>query len=70
MKAKNIEASVYDMGNGELKVWGVSFIIPGRLYRGADGKIPESARNKILKQIKKALSEVELTDDEVHSTND
>jgi hypothetical protein len=66
MKVKNIEGSVYDKGNGELQVWGVTFTIPGQLYRGPDGKIPESARNKIIKQVKKALAELEFSDEEVN----
>ena len=70
MKLKNIDASVYDKGNGELQIWGVTFTIPGRLHRGADGRIPESARNKIIKQIKKALSEVDFPHEEIHATND
>jgi hypothetical protein len=70
MKVRNIEGSVYDKGNGELQLWGISFIIPGQLYRDADGKIPESARNKVVKQIKKALAELEFPNEEVYSTDD
>lgn len=70
MKLRNIEASVYDKGGGELQVWGVSFTIPGTLYRDANGRIPESARNKIIKKIKKALAEIEITDEEVNSNHD
>lgn len=70
MKAKNIEGSVYDTGHGELQVWGVNFTISGSLYRDASGRIPESARNRIMKRIKKILSEVEFSDEEINSSND
>lgn len=62
MKAKNVEASVYDNGNNELCVWGVSFTLPGTLYRGPDGRIPDSARTKIVKRIKKILESVDFSD--------
>ena len=69
-KPQNIFASVYDNMDGTLQFWGISFTIPGHLYHGADGKIPESARNKVIKQIKKALAELEFHNEEVNSTND
>lgn len=62
MKAQNVEASVYDKGNGELQIWGVTFTLPGTLYRGPDGKIPESDRNKITKRIKRILESVDFSD--------
>lgn len=62
MKAQNIEASVYDKGNGELQIWGVTFTLPGTLYRDADGKIPESARNKITKRIQRILESIDFSD--------
>lgn len=64
MKLKNVEASVYDKGGGELQVWGVSFTIPGTLYRDANGKIPDSARLRIAKQIKRILEQVEFPHEE------
>jgi hypothetical protein len=70
MKPRNVEASVYDTGNGELQVWGVSFTIPGHLHKDASGRIAESDRNRIIKQIKKALAELDFPNEEVHSTND
>jgi len=61
MKPRNVDASVYENG-GELQVWGVTFTLPGKLYRGADGKIPESARKKIIKRIVKVLESVDFSD--------
>lgn len=66
MKAKNIEVAVYDKGDNQLQIWGVGFTLPGTLYRDANGKIPESARNRIIKLIKKTLEQVEFLDEDVH----
>ena len=62
MKAKNVEASVYDKGNNEIEVWGVSFTLPGKLYRDTNGKIPDSARNKITRRIKRILESIDFSD--------
>jgi hypothetical protein len=60
MKARNVSVSVID-GGEELHVWGVSFTIKGSLPR-QDGKVIESARRKIQKEIQRILEQVEFSD--------
>lgn len=59
MKAKNISVSLYDAGNGELRVHCAGFTIKGSLSR-KDGIVNEQERRKKQNEIERILSSIEF----------
>lgn len=60
MNPRNVSASVVE-SDGGLKVWGVSFSLPGNLHRDANGKIDEKSRKAFQKKVEKFLSQVDFS---------
>ena len=60
MKARNVSVSIYDAGNGELRVWCSAFTIKGTLKRGANGLIDEAHRKMVETKVRRFLENLEL----------
>jgi hypothetical protein len=62
MKAKDVSVSLYDAGDGILKVWCASFTINGTIPK-KDGLAIEGAIKKKQKEIAKLIEAMEFPDD-------
>ena len=59
MKPRNVHVSTFDAGGGEIKVWNVSFTIPGSLP-----KRDETARRKKEKEIQRLIETLDFPGDD------
>lgn len=57
MKPRNVSVSLYNAGNGEIKVWCVSFSLKGSVNGNLE------AEKKFKKNLERFLSQVEIPDD-------
>ena len=64
MKPKDISVSLYDAGDGTLRVWCASFTIKGSLPKDTQGRTLLSAVRKKEKQIAQLIQMLEVPDDQ------
>jgi len=64
MKPRDVSVSLYDAGNGTLRVWCASFNIKGSIPKDPQGRSYESAIRKKQKEIQKLLETLEIPDDQ------
>jgi hypothetical protein len=64
MKPRDVSVGIYDAGGGKLKVWSVTFTIPGSLSR-TNGKIDETDRRRKEKEIAKLVESLDFPGEEV-----
>ena len=64
MKLQDVSVSLYDAGNGTLRVWCASFTVKGSIPKDPQGHSYESAIRKKQKEIQRLLETMEVPDDQ------
>lgn len=63
MRPRDVSVGIYDAGGGKLKVWSVTFTIPGSLPK-TNGVVNETVRRRKEKEIARLIESLDFPGDD------